>query len=359
MFGAGAVVICSPSVAEMSSPNYALPSHAVSSGGEEEMSSPNYKLQDIKGQGVIGAGSSTNYGGELGVIYTLLPEGPMGWLEDPHVRNLRIRRSGADIIVEWDAEPTTFAGPFYVYRKLGAFENDVAGWSSGIDNGSSTAYTDAGQVGAGDEQIYYRVLSVSDKSRLIYKVAVGKVNAALDASGLKLVTCPFNDGIVSAVFPPQMAGGQQYKLYPRAGNGLDVVTVNASGVTGQDFAVSPTAGFWMRNESSDTSGSPIAAAVTFCGSLEVPFQKDLATLDLTGNPLPWSLGSAVLGGEPGDIFYHQAGRGLNPVVKTSGGWTAYSFSVGEGMWYRTYSHERYWDVDILNEQAEIKSRPVP
>jgi len=275
---------------------------------------------------------------------------PEVWEEDPHVRNLRIRRFGSDIVVEWDKEPPDYTGNFYVFRRVGAFENLPTNWNDGINVGNNVSYTDTGQVGGGNGQVYYRVLSTSDKNALVNKVAVGKVNVVLEASGLKLVTCPFNDGKVSFVFPGQMADGVSYKLYPRSGSGLDVVTVTRAGVSGQDFNVVPTVGFWIRNESANS------VVITFCGSLEAPYQKDLASLDLTGNPLPASLASSGLGGESGDTLYHQSGRGLNPLVKTTT-WPAYTLSVGEGFWYRKSAERaRYWDVNILGLSAQIKSR---
>jgi len=181
----------------MTSESYAIPSLTISSGGSASMESENYRMQDIKGQAVTGYSSSDSYGMGLGGMYGEVPmvmPAPEVWSEDPHVRNLRIRRSGSDIVVEWNKEPDTYTGSFYVFRRVGAFENLPTNWNRGIDVGNNVSYTDAGQVGDGDDQVYYRVLSTSEKNALVNKVAVGKVNVALEASGLKLVTCPFNDG---------------------------------------------------------------------------------------------------------------------------------------------------------------------
>ncbi|MFH1683880.1 MAG: putative Ig domain-containing protein [Candidatus Margulisiibacteriota bacterium] len=59
-----------PSHAGLTSGNYEIPSLIISGGGEDEMTSGNYKMQDIKGQGVIGECASGNYILQLGGIYT-------------------------------------------------------------------------------------------------------------------------------------------------------------------------------------------------------------------------------------------------------------------------------------------------
>lgn len=184
---------------------YTIPSLTISSGGSNNLTGGTYKMVDIKGQAVIGSSTGGTYGLGLGGIYGEVVagggEGPGGevisWRTDPFVENLRIRKNGPDIVVEWNT--TKPAGwTFRVFKRIGNFENAVANWqgessTSGIpvvSTGSLVAYTDSGQVSAGDDQVYYRVLSSNTKSDLINMVSVGKVNANLQRYW-NLLSIPF------------------------------------------------------------------------------------------------------------------------------------------------------------------------
>ena len=96
----------------MSSSSYSIPSLTISSGGHTSLQSSSYKLQDIKGQAVIGSSGSSSYGLGLGGIYgtlvTVPPETIRGegagyglGPDDGLIRNTRIRIEGNDIVVSW------------------------------------------------------------------------------------------------------------------------------------------------------------------------------------------------------------------------------------------------------------------
>ncbi|MFC1568067.1 hypothetical protein ACFL37_00020 [Candidatus Margulisiibacteriota bacterium] len=134
-------------------------------------------------------GTTTIQLGVWGLLGLVPPDG--GLTEDPYVQNLTIGILGSDILLDW--ESTLSNGPFYVWRRVGGFENAPDNWvpaaGSPVD---TTSFTDPGQVGVGaeEEQVYYRVISSSSQAALNYKVAVGKVNHTF-GQGNNYFNCPF------------------------------------------------------------------------------------------------------------------------------------------------------------------------
>jgi len=338
--------------------DYVIPATSINSGGDR-LTRDDYVIQDSKGEPVIGRMTRDDYTLDLGVVYGVLGDGavvppPAEWVDDPHVRNLWISRNPAspgDLTIRWTKEPADYAGRYYVFVLEDEFGNAAAGWRLAAETRDGADHRPVEDATLRDhDRAYFRVLSVNEVERVVNKPAVGYIKVALPANGLKLMSSPFYDGNVADVFPMQLADGMSLKLYPRAGTGLDVVTATSGGVAGQNFAVNPAVGFWLRNE----NDAPIT--LTICGTMDASFERDIATLDLTGNPLPGPLDITTLGAERGDIVYQQAGTGLNPWVKTDVWSDDLSIGVGEGLWFRTAAGERYWSVNVQRQQAVIGTR---
>jgi len=202
--------------------DYSIPSLTISSGGEEEMSSSNYKLQDIKGQGVIGVESSTNFNAELGGIYGLgVPivkiEGvPYGTVQ------LNIERDGDNIRVSWDP----------AIRNPQIFVRSGDGSGQYVNDGDATVWVEIGdlatefdvhmsesyvlhldQVAAGYEEAYYKGLQSgvargganpdTGDTNLASAWAVGKNNYTF-SGGNNFFNYPFSkDADVNTVFSRQ------------------------------------------------------------------------------------------------------------------------------------------------------------
>jgi hypothetical protein len=135
-----ALAISLPAQARMGSTNYEIPSLTISSGGDDKSTSTNYDLQDMKGQGVIGLGNSTNYEGQLGGIYGTLkpteeaPPGPpitlISVVDTGRIRGTWIERlgdaSGSNIRLHWDYD-SHGPCPVNIYVKVGGeFSTDPA-----------------------------------------------------------------------------------------------------------------------------------------------------------------------------------------------------------------------------------------
>jgi hypothetical protein len=147
-------------------------------GGGQKLEGGGYTIYDSKSflgdKFGDGTGSYTIIPGILGLLGL-----EVTWSEDPHVRELRISRTGSDIAIEWTATPESYTGPFYVYKLAQSFENVSTNWSQIATVTGQEYHYDTGQVGEGNAEAYYRVISVDRVSACTNKVAVGKVNVAV------------------------------------------------------------------------------------------------------------------------------------------------------------------------------------
>jgi hypothetical protein len=100
----------------MTSESYSIVVPTISSGGSASMESGSYRMMDIKGQAVIGSGTSPAYSAELGGVYAEagafaaeegVPEGTV---------RLYIARQGSDVKIYWTAP---FAPEIYALAAVG------------------------------------------------------------------------------------------------------------------------------------------------------------------------------------------------------------------------------------------------
>lgn len=181
--------------AAMISEHYSIPSLTVSgSCGSPETTA--YHLTDIKGQAAAGAATRETLVMWFGGVYGEL--GPRAWDRDPYVRDLKICRAGFDVQLSWVPDTTTPPGTrFYIFRLVGPFSSEAVYWpefwrDTGTGSpGDIMSWQDRGQVGAGSSpEVYYRVTSSPDKTRLSNFPALGKVNIVC-GPGDNLVSFPF------------------------------------------------------------------------------------------------------------------------------------------------------------------------
>lgn len=341
----------------------------------------NYRLKDVKGAPFTGFTTGGNDDLYIGPIYVLEPgagaatgEAPAGTVP------LFISRDGDNIKISWEASVPDYNDP-QIYVLIGggsgSYTNDVAGWSGPYTPNSYPAEFDFSkyasgyvlhldQVGAGESEVYYKGLQdgitaanispdqnlPANTAYLASAWAVGKINITTDADGgLLLIGLPMFAGNVASTYPDQLGTNQTINLYPRAGGGLDAVAVTNSGImTGSDFDILPTVGFWQKNLS-DT-----AVTITFVGDLpKTDYTDDLESLDLSSNPLAKQLSSDTLGID-GDVIYPQSGSGLSAFTKDQGSWGQNFPAVDfyQGFWYRYSGNLRRWNIDHLTPDAVIE-----
>lgn len=230
-------------------------------------------------------------------------------------------------------------------------------------------YTDSYPVASGQNPVrtgdginaYYRVIAsgtipgvvvgtTSNDARIfdlnVNPITVGKVDVNISANDQLLINSPVIDKNVSDVFSSQLPTGKIVYLYPRSGKGLDKVTASRGTMLGTDFPAKPALGFWIENPNAD----PLT--FSFVGALPSTMSNIIEKLDLTGNPLPVSLNSGNLGGEPGDNLYPQSGKGLDKITKTAN-WRSFTLKVGDGFWYEYATDNRKWQVDLSTLSSKI------
>ncbi len=189
-----------------------------------------------------------------------------GFVEDPNVQNLRIRRSGANVVVEWDTNNSS--ARFWVFKLAAPFENAAANWTQVLASTANTSYTDANQVGAGNSQAYYRVISNSNQANVNNKVAVGKVNVDVTV-GWNLISTPLlqpNGSLDQILGVDDFVDNDQVLIWNRAQ---------------QNFSPSQ-----MANFSGGTWGDAVAAERGQgygMNIVEIPNQPATRTLTILGN----------------------------------------------------------------------------
>ena len=349
-----------PAYAAMSGGGYSIPALTVDGGGQT-MSSDGYEVLDMKGQSVIGVSGDGRVG--LGGIYGLLATGEAPPVSDAGlIRNTWIERlPDGTIRLHWEYTPGIISADIWRLSGDGqAFTSDTGDWpGAAIGAGVGATQFDDPTIRAMDgDNAYYRVVPAGTALADIFgsdpasgtpynERTVGKIDVSLAANELQLVSMPMYSVPASEALGGQIPAGQEVTLYPQSGGGLDALPFRAGALAG-DFDILPNRGFWIQNDAN-------ARTITFVGRFINVETRDIANLDLTGNPLPLSIESAVLGGGDGDLIYPQSGGGLN-VIGYSGGWVSpFTIGIGEGFWYQT-TGTRSWDVNLTGETAEIISR---
>jgi hypothetical protein len=335
----------------LSSASYSIPSLTISSGGHTGLQSSSYKLQDIKGQAVIGYGSSASYGIGIGGVYGTLVPGEGGisaWSVDPHVQNLSIRRNGLNIEVYWNTDDATLK--FWVFRKRGVFGDAVAGWDPGADNGSRTVYVDTNQVGTGLDQIYYRVLSTPsgttsvDINQIVGKVAVGKKNLTVN-TGWNQVAVPFTPMAVNESVGTNFAVGDQLWAYR---SGRYAAPISYSGTAWEaGIEIATGEGYGLKIMS---VAAPAGAVKTLIGAVKAgSFTRAVAAdWNLIGNPYAKNLtgDSGLTNGANGDQIWEWAGSAfLSPKTFSGTSWSAApALEIGKGYGYKHLSTGFNWQL---------------
>jgi len=348
---------------------------SINSGGSV-MNSTNYKMKDAKGETVGGKSTSTGSIFKPGLFGLVA-----GGLEEPPpagtVRlKIEAKPGTSDLKISWP----DYSGDPQIYIMTGdgsgQFTADV-GWALIYENGALTPaannfgtlsdtvpaeITHEEQFSQGYKEVYYKGLKsginpatahpdFGPATYLAVAWPVGKVNIDLAKDGeMKLVSAPFRGGQPSVYLPQLLGSNQELVLLPRVGSGLDYITVTDSGVTGSDFDMDPTIGFWMRNPNSSD------LTITFLGDMvRSATTESLVAFDLTGNPIAVPVSSNVLGVD-GDIILPQSGAGLDYYVKSGGSWGPNfpSLNLNAGFWYKYSGGNRRWSIDPHVPAAQIE-----
>jgi hypothetical protein len=374
---------------------YVIPFVTVSSGGHQNLSSPSgdIHLNDLKGQGVIGAASATGtpgytlglggiYGwGTLEITAIVPPPPPPGTTETTHasdnglIVNTQITRNTVpghtnEIKITWlynNAGPTpvapgvvplpvgvTPATSADIYRCSGPTPTnfstvaDDAHWTR-IIAATTSPYVDTAMTLGSSYDAYYRVVpggtavatifgnSAGTPSVPLNNRTVGKIDLAISINELKLASLPMYAGQMGPALSGQVTSGQLI-VYPQSGGGLGRVPYSGSVFTG-GMDIKPATGFWLENDAT-------ARVITFLGSFETNGTANVLDLDLNGNPVPYALSSVTLGGQSGDILYPQAGGGLGRIVKGTN-WPSFSLVLNQGFWYEK-TGVRGWNINLYN-----------
>jgi len=165
--------------APMSSASYSIPSLTISSGGHTGLQSTSYKLQDIKGQAVIGSGSSASFGLGIGGVYgTLAPGGgvrgegvPGGVVDTGRIRGTWIERTGTGVTLHWGFD-SLGATDVKIYYRRGAYSatatdygNDLT--SAGALPGTTTSAPHNGILNDGNNYFYRVVPAIASRSDIM------------------------------------------------------------------------------------------------------------------------------------------------------------------------------------------------
>jgi hypothetical protein len=346
----------------MSSASYSIPSLTISSGGHTGLQSTSYKLQDIKGQAVIGYGSSASYGLGIGGVYGTLPpreEGISAWSVDPHVSNLRIRRDGTTIYVYWDTDLTVMEGMspnFYIYAKEGPFENISTNWTYyGVARGR-TYFGHADQVGTGLSQVYYRVISENVKENLTNKPSVGKINITAN-TGWNQFAVPFIPMAVNESVGVNFTAGDQLWAWRRDASappgGAFVAPIRFDGTNwGTEIEIAAGEGYGLKIVS---TALPAGTVKTLIGAVKAgAFSRAVANgWNLIGNPYAKNLvgSSGLTGGRDGDqlwewnAFLSPAAGFLAPKRFNGTAWSSDpNLEIGKGYGYKHLGSGFNWQL---------------
>gem|GEM_PF-1758025 len=354
----------------MSSDSYSIPSLTISSGGHTGLQSDSYKLQDIKGQAVIGSGASDSYGLGLGGVYGTLGEGgggPEAFGGDVGIiQNTQIFRNtttpGSNLKLTWTFRAGSGVTQADIWRLSGPAMNysEIATWTNVFTTtAGATEYVDTllspTVVGDG-KNAYYRVVPTGTPSGQIFTYennarTAAKIDVQLNPAASKIVAIPVYAGSIADVMLGQV-GNDEFYFYPKSeGGGLDAKRYVNDALIAAPFAVAPGVGFWVENKSAT------GHSLTFVGILETLGNKEITAVDITGNPAPYQLRSTGLAAMDGDkIFPPASTGGLDAYTFRSGGWVgSFALNNTDGCWYE-HLGTRYWRID-LRHGVSIRETP--
>jgi hypothetical protein len=339
--------------------SYLIPAFTVSGGGRISMETADgsYRAIDLKGQGVIGRAATTGFSVGLGGIYGEVGAGGAGVAgaeDNGLIYNTRISRlPDATIRLDWNYRSGVTKAD--IWRRSGEgsqFLTDTTSWSRVALAIADTFFLDDLRAGNGQNG-YYRVVPSGTIQANIFgndsitglpnnNRTVGKIDLALSANALRLVSFPLYAGSMGAVLSGQLASGRLV-VYPQSGGGLgrsEYVGAAGGGSFSGGAAIRPAVGFWFENDATPKT-------ISFVGSFETVGSKSLANLDLSGNPVPYTLNSSLLGGQSGDIMYLQSGGGLGRFQRSGSAWSSFSLGLAQGFWYEK-TGTRNWSINLYN-----------
>lgn len=357
--------------APMTSATYSIPSLTISSGGSNGLQSTTYKLQDIKGQAVIGSGASTTYGIGLGGVYGTLGGGGVEAFggDVGLIQNTQIFRNttapGSNLKLTWTYRAGSGVTQADIWRLSGPSANysEVVSWTKIFTTPAGvTEYLDtlSGPPVVGDgENAYYRVVPAGRASDQIFTYennarTAAKVDVQLTSGGSKIVAIPVYAGSIADIMSGQV-GNDEFYFYPKSeGGGLDAKRYVDDRLNAATFIVSPGVGFWVENKSGNEH------KLTFVGILETLGEREITRIDITGNTAPYPSSFLALRAYLGDkIFPPATTGGLNAYVHGADGWIVRDrnltlLNTTDGCWYE-HSATRYWRID-LRGGVSIKDR---
>lgn len=374
----------------MTSSSYSIPSLTISSGGHIGLQSTSYKLQDIKGQAVIGAGSSASFGLGLGGVYgTLGVEGlveGLGVGDTGLIRNTRIVRENDGnpstpdrILLYWEYA----AGSGLTRADIWEFRGADAAFNSNASTGwikpSSSPFTgtsaDTGRFSSDGQNSYYRIVPAGTAQINIMDLALntrvaGKIDIRFPGGGIanyKLMSVPLYGNSMNSVFAGQATSNMI--LWPQSGSGVTAREWTTSTPLRTDIEIRPGVGYWVQNDGLAGTGD---ITISFVGTPETRNYRNITSpRDLTGNPLPIVANSSTLGGfydsarEEGDKIWTQSGSGvtvkefrsLAPGLPMR--WPSFSLGIHEGFWYWPVG-DRHFFINLFDsEGAKIREGLSP
>lgn len=224
----------------MSSSSYSIPSLTISSGGHTGLQSSSYKLQDIKGQAVIGSGASGSYGLGLGGVYGTLGEGGGGGggggmpglgPDDGLIQNTRIRIDGNDIVLSWTR--TGSVASVDIWRSADEDYNPAGAWTRIDTNITVSEQRYTGIVRNVPHKAYYRVVpNLTDLTNIHLRsnnaITVGKFDLVDLPAATNLISTPlvcFTGTSITNVFSGQLDGLIFYNFDDRGQTYTEISTI--------------------------------------------------------------------------------------------------------------------------------------
>ncbi|MBI5701553.1 hypothetical protein HZC34_06935 [Candidatus Saganbacteria bacterium] len=312
-------------------------------------------LWDVKGQPVAGESKSGDYtiqwgwihyaGGTGEVIPIVISSVP----DDGIIQGTKILREtndpGSDLKLTWVFKVGSGVSLADIWRYKGTagtiggdYNADAAKWKKifTTSNKGQDEYkdisSDASKVGDGTNA-YYRVVPNNTQSADIFKFennarTVAKIDLPLKGNGLMLISIPIYGGPVDLALKGQLGNDGIY-FYPQSGTGLGAYKYENDALAGKPFGVAPGIGYWIKNLTANPH------TISFVGTLETYGETQLQALDLTGNPLPYTILGANLVGLESDYIYPQSGTGLGAYKHSGGKWLGdFSIVNTAGFWYK-------------------------
>jgi len=284
------VSFCCTAVHAMESTSYKIPAVTISGGGEDQMSSHSYKMQDVKGQSVIGHGTTPTDDIGLGGTYTLLPPKvpfePYPTLEaeledDGWIQETNITREGEDIKITWRYDPARGDTDVEIHASSGpGDEYDTSGFTlkSSVSRGVyQEVYAGIAHDG---NNYYFRVVPAGSADIFDPRnnsITVGKVETQLPADKYVFIALSFQEEMVSlqGILGEQVGSGGDFLWWDELTSKHNGAKYSGAWVgDGKDKNLRMGEGFILRAQS-DTS----VALVGRFGTLKAPY-----VMSLVGNP---------------------------------------------------------------------------